>query len=142
MSQATEHPKAYMYRRIVEAKAYIDAHFAERIDLDNVSDQACFSKYHFHRLFKQAFGKTPHQYLTQLRLQQAQTLLSSGNSVQETCFEVGFESLPSFVSLFKKHIGQTPRDFARAHQAQLAEQAEQPLNFVPGCFADSFGWKD
>jgi AraC-like DNA-binding protein len=50
------YPKAYLYRRIVKAKLFIDAHFAEPIDVDAISNKAAFSKFHFIRLFKQVYG--------------------------------------------------------------------------------------
>ncbi len=43
----TDYPKAYHYRRIVQAKRYIDEHFNESIDLEAISEEANFSKFHF-----------------------------------------------------------------------------------------------
>ena len=57
-----EYQKAYLYRQIVQAKLYIDQHYAENIDVQNIAYQAHFSKFHFLRLFKSIYGKTPHQY--------------------------------------------------------------------------------
>ena len=73
MKMTTEHyPKIYLYRRIVQAKLFIDKFYSEKIDLDNISDEAYFSKFHFIRLFKSIYGKTPHQYLTTVRIEKAQ----------------------------------------------------------------------
>src|SRR5687768_6456775 len=94
------YPRIYLYRRIVQAKLYIDDHYAEAIDLDNIADEAAFSKFHFLRLFKSTYFKTPHQYLTQVRLHHAMLLLSNGETVSEACFSVGFDSLSSFSGLF------------------------------------------
>ena len=58
MGEST-YPRSYLYRRIVLAKLYIDANYAENINLDLVAGEAHFSKYHFIRLFKQAYSKTP-----------------------------------------------------------------------------------
>ena len=49
---AEEYPKQYLYRQIIRAKLYIDANYARAIDLDNIADEACFSKFHFARLFR------------------------------------------------------------------------------------------
>lgn len=131
----------YMYKRVVEAKLYIDQYYAEKIDLDQISDQAHFSKYHFLRLFKNAFGKSPHKYLTEVRLSHAVRLLKEGETIRDVCFKVGFESVPSFITLFKKHQGVTPNEFAKNIQ-QLAEAKQKiPFAFVPSCFADTYGWK-
>lgn len=134
------HPKMYMYRRIVEAKLFIDQHYDQKIELDNISDQACFSKYHFLRLFKQVYGMSPHKYLTSVRLNKAKALLDKQMPVSDVCFDVGFDSLPSFSSLFKRQIGMSPK--AYAEQAQQHKQAAEsaPLQFVPGCFVENYGW--
>ena len=58
------YPKMYLYRCIVQAKLFIDNNYADRIDLSQIADEAFFSRFHFRRLFKQAYGKTPHHYLT------------------------------------------------------------------------------
>ncbi len=135
------HPKMYRYRRIVEAKLFIDAHYADKIDLDNISNQAAFSKYHFLRLFKSAFGKSPHKYLTEVRIQHAQKLLKS-HPIANVCYAVGFESIPSFTKLFKAHTGLSPKAFSKRLQAQDQQQQAAPLTFVPHCFAKSYGWDE
>src|ERR1043165_421153 len=107
MSEAN-YPKVYLYQRIVKAKLYIDSHYGEQIDLDNISDEAYFSKFHFIRTFKKIYDKTPHQYLTYVRVKEAKKLLQEGVSVSEACLAVGFESITSFSGLFKKHAGTAP----------------------------------
>ena len=69
MLQKELYPKVYLYRRIVYAKLFIDTHFAENIDLDNIADEAFFSKFHFIRVFKDIYKKTPHQYLSFVRIE-------------------------------------------------------------------------
>jgi AraC-like DNA-binding protein len=134
-----KNPKMYMYKRIVEAKLYIDNHYNDNIDLDSISNQSYFSKYHFLRLFKGAFGLSPHQYLTEVRLLAAKKLLKESNSVKEACFKVGFESVPSFITLFKKREDVTPNEYLKKNKQSEAEKVKTPLAFIPNCFADSFG---
>ena len=130
-----------MYRRIVNAKLYIDTHFCEKIDLNNISDQAHFSKYHFLRLFKKAFGQSPHQYLTEKRLAHAKKLLRENYMVSDVCFKVGFESIPSFITLFKKREKITPFEYILETQRLEKEKQEIPLAFIPNCFVENFGWE-
>lgn len=131
----------YLYKRIVEAKLYIDAHFVDKIDLDNMASQACFSKYHFLRLFKQAFGTSPHQYLTQVRIAKAKELLRQGRSVAETCEATGFDSIPSFTLLFKKVVGSSPKAYHNEQMAKQLAEKNAPFDFVPSCFASSYNWR-
>jgi AraC-like DNA-binding protein len=134
------YPKLYFYTRLVKAKMFIDSHFTDPIDLDNISDEAYFSKFHFIRMFKNSYGKTPHQYLISLRIERSMELLKSNSSVADTCYAVGFESLASFSRLFKRITGLTPSSYAIQQQEQKASLASLPLSFIPACFADKNGW--
>lgn len=134
------YPKQYLYKRIVEAKLYIDKHFTESIDLDKVSGEASFSKYHFLRLFKSTYGKTPHQYLTFLRIEEAKQRLNTGISISETCYALSFESLSSFTKLFKKHIGCTPSQYANKAQQHIESINKEPVSHVPQCFSEYLGF--
>jgi AraC-like DNA-binding protein len=137
---AEQYPKIYLYRRIVAAKLFIDNNYADKIDLDNISDEAYFSKFHFIRLFKSAYGKTPHQYLKWVRIEKAQQLLKNDKGVSETCFMVGFESLTSFSGLFKRTVGESPSSYV-ARQRELRQKAnESPFSYIPKCYAYQHGW--
>lgn len=136
------YPKVYLYRRIVHAKLYIDAHFHERLNVNQVSSEAAFSKFHFIRLFKKIYSKTPHQYLRDVRLDEAKKLISAAEvDIESVCLQVGFESVGSFSSLFKRRFGITPARY-RQQQFDLRKSTqEKPLNYIPGCFASAKGWK-
>ena len=137
----TEHyPKIYLYRRIVQAKLFIDKFYSEKIDLDNISDEAYFSKFHFIRLFKSIYGKTPHQYLTTVRIEKAQHFFQENKSVTEVCSLVGFDSLSTFSGLFTKLVGKTPSQYLSFHQQRKKQIQKTPLAFVPGCYAFMHGW--
>ena len=131
-------PKLDLYRRIVQAKLFIDSNYAERIDAGEIADEACYSKFHFIRTFKSIYGWTPHQYLTHVRIERAKELLEQEVSVTEACFAVGFDSLGSFTSLFKRRAGVTPSEYQRQRLERKAEISKEPLKFIPGCFAMQF----
>ena len=66
------------------------------------------------RLFKQAFGRTPHQFLTHRRIERAKHLLArTERPVTEICLDVGFESLGSFSHLFRRETGASPTAYRR-----------------------------
>lgn len=134
------YPKMYLYRRLVQAKLFIDAHYSENIDLENIADEAYFSKFHFIKLFKNVYRKTPHQYLIYVRIQKAMDLLNNGTGVSEACHAVGFESLSSFSGLFKRVTGTTPSAYLEKQQKFKAQLLKTPLNYIPGCFAEKNGW--
>ena len=123
-----------MYQRIAAAKVYIDENFQETLDLENISSRAYLSRFHFHRLFTRIYRKTPHQYLTQKRLDKAKDLLSENMPVTEVCNEVGFESIGSFSTLFKKEIGFAPQYYRNQAWLRKQQTKEQPKKFIPHCF--------
>ena len=138
--RSEQYPKIYLYKRIVQAKLFIDNNYADKIDLDNISDEAYFSKFHFIRLFKIIYGKTPYQYLTAVRIEKAIQLLRTNKAVSEVCFSVGFDSLSSFSGLFKRMVGKSPSAYLIQQQQMKAQISKTPLAFVPSCFVYQHGW--
>jgi transcriptional regulator GlxA family with amidase domain len=111
----------------------------EPLSLDDLSMEARLSPWHLLRAFRQAFGETPHDFLTRLRLERAQHLLTvSGRSVTEICFDVGFTSLGSFSSLFRRKVGLSPAAFRRRVRAWVTVPGRYPWAFVPFCFGQFF----
>ncbi len=133
-------PRVYLYRRIVLAKLYMDQYFAEPINLDLIAGKAFISKFHFIRIFKQLYGRTPHQYLTDIRVKHAARLLAENKSVANVCYDVGFESISSFTGLFKRLIGSTPSSYQQQQFSRKEAVRNQPLFFIPNCFASANGW--
>lgn len=130
-----------VYQRVVSAKLFIDNNFDEALDLACIARQANFSPYHFHRLFTTIYQKTPHQYLTFKRLEKAKALLQKeGISITEVCNSVGFESLGSFSTLFKKEHGYAPQYYRNIAYLKQKLAQQQPKRFVPHCFVETFKW--
>jgi len=107
------YPKSHIIAHLIRARKFIDENFSENIDLETISTSSFISKFHFIRLFKKCYGKTPHQYLTEKRIQHAKQLLQSNCSVAEACYKVGFDSTTSFAAVFKKYVGCSPSAFQK-----------------------------
>lgn len=117
------------HNRLHLARAFIDHHYDTPITVEQISQEAGFSPYHFIRLFYAAYRRTPHQYLVQQRIERAKELLrTSDMPVSDICFAVGFESLGSFSTLFRREAGLSPSAYR-----QRARPEAQPA-FVPLCF--------
>jgi AraC-like DNA-binding protein len=127
-----------IYQRIATAKIFIDENYHEPIDLDKISQQAFLSRYHFHRLFTKIYRRTPHQYLTQKRLNKAKDLLSENRAIVDVCNEVGFESIGSFSVLFKKEIGFAPTYYRNMAWLKKQQQIQKPKKFIPHCFIETY----
>ncbi len=102
------YPNQDITDRIIRAKRYIDDNYASDINLDKIAREVYLSKFHFIRLYKKYYGRTPHTYLKEVRLIHAKQLLRTGSSVKNACHAVGFDSIPSFTRLYKAMTGLPP----------------------------------
>lgn len=99
-----------LYRRLVIAKDYMDAHPEKRISIEEVATVAFLSPHHFKRAFKELFNIAPHQYHVGKRLEHSRKLLTEkSRKIDDICRMVGFENASSFIRLFREHYGYTPR---------------------------------
>ena len=71
---------------------------------------------HLHRKMKELTGQTPHDFIRNIRLKKAATLLSSGDmNVSEVMYACGFSNAASFSTVFKKLYGVSPREYMNEH---------------------------
>jgi len=98
-------------RLLLQARDYMDGNIHTDISLDDISQQANLSKYHFLRMFRQQFGITPHQYILNCRINRAREALESGASLDDVVFALGFSDLSHFNRRFKPIYGMTPRQY-------------------------------
>lgn len=118
---------------------FIDEHYHEAIDLDEIAKKAFLSRFHFHRLFTRIYRTTPHRYLTQVRLSAAKVLLAEeGISIADVCNMVGFESLGSFSALFTRKSGYSPQYYRNIAWLKKKLAQEEPKRFVPHCFIEQY----
>ena len=109
--------------------------YGRPISLPDVAAHANLSPYHFLRIYKRAYGETPHEFLTRLRLVRAKTLLARrSHNVTEACFEVGFSSLGSFSSLFAGRVGLSSSEYRRHARSGISVPSSLRPLFVPSCF--------
>jgi AraC-like DNA-binding protein len=97
------------YRRLLIARDVLRARYSEPLLLRELAASAGLSEFHFLRAYRAAFGETPHQHFTRLRLEHAKRALARGAAVTEVCFDVGYSSLGSFSTLFARATGRSPR---------------------------------
>jgi AraC-like DNA-binding protein len=98
---------------VIGTRHYINNHYDKELNLNFLSHIRFTSKFHLLRLFKRYYRLTPKQYLIDRRLEKSKELLASGQSITETCFDIGFESPSSFSTLFKSKFGLTPSEFQK-----------------------------
>jgi AraC family transcriptional regulator len=101
--------KQEIFKRLVDATDYIYSNLNQEISLDALSSISCLSKFHFLRLFKLAFEKTPHQFITEIKIKQATSLLTNTKlEVQEVAKRFGFKDSSTFSRLYFNQTGRYP----------------------------------
>ena len=117
-------------RMLRKARDRIDRDYREEIGIAALASGAGYSREHFIRAFRAAYGETPGRYRTRRRVERAGELLRSVNlTVTEICYLVGFSSVGTFSTRFSELTGMSPTRY-RAEAASRGGPAP-----IPGCFA-------
>jgi AraC family transcriptional regulator len=96
-------------KRLNATTDFIYSNFDKEISLDTLAQLSCMSKFHFLRLFKLAFNTTPHQFVNEVKIKQAFTLLKSTRlDVKEISRNLGFKDSSTFSRLFFNQTGLYP----------------------------------
>lgn len=115
-------------RMLRKARDRIDRDYREEIAIAALASDAGYSREHFIRAFRAAYGDTPGRYRTRRRVERARELLRSANlTVTEVCMLVGFASLGSFSSRFTQLVGESPTAYRDRWAARGGPH-------VPGCY--------
>lgn len=95
-------------------RQYCQEHFAEKISNREIADAVYLTPDYANRVFKDAYGLSIKDYLTDLRMQKAQQLLrDEANTISEVAAQVGFDNFSYFSTQFKKYTGLTPNEWKR-----------------------------
>lgn len=96
---------------------YMQAHYAEKITLQQIADSVYLHPNYLCALFKEYTGQTVFHYLTRLRIQKAATLLRSQPiSVSQAAEQCGFNSPSLFAQKFREFKGMTPKSYSKQHR--------------------------
>lgn len=108
--------------RMNKAMDYAYANLGRDFELAEMADAACFSRYHFHRMFSAFSGETPGEFLRRIRLAKAAGLLRDDprRDVTAVAMDSGFSSPSVFSRAFKDRFGVSPSAFRAADEAKLA----------------------
>jgi AraC-like DNA-binding protein len=109
----------YYYVQVRQSKSFMEKYLSEKIELEKIASTAFMSRFHYIRIFKRVYGLSPRQYLKGLRLNKGKELLKLGFNISQVCFEVGYDSLPTFCNAFKKATGYSPREYQNLNKSNL-----------------------
>ncbi len=97
---------------------YINKNCTEKLTVDDAAQMIGFSKFHFSRLFKKFTGNTFYSYVNERRISHATLLLlDPENSITDVAINSGFNSISSFIRIFKINKGCTPTEFRKIHHS-------------------------
>lgn len=97
---------------VQKARRYIEDHFAERIQLDELAAHVALSPYHLLRVFHAEVGLPPHAYLQDVRIRRAQQLIEEKRPLADVALAVGFSHQSHLTRRFKQIVGLTPGQYA------------------------------
>ncbi|MEZ5055745.1 MAG: helix-turn-helix domain-containing protein [Saprospiraceae bacterium] len=105
---------------ILEAQKYIEAHFSDKIGVEELSQQFAMSRRTFERRFKKATNNTVNEYIQRVRIEAGKRLLEKGGkNVSEIMFDIGYSDPKTFRNLFKKLVGMSPLEYRKKYQGNL-----------------------
>ena len=124
-SPATATAQDVRVRRAVEL---MRARFAEPLEVEDIAAACGSSRFHLSRLFKAALGRSPYQYLLDVRLTEAARLLRRGRPVTDAALSAGFSDLSRFARMFHRRFGVLPKDYlARACSSSTATRSSSSM---------------
>ncbi|MCF6262393.1 MAG: AraC family transcriptional regulator [Xanthomonadales bacterium] len=134
----------FQYKKICLGRDYLQEHFSDSFNLSKVAKYSCMSQYHFSRIFTNVFGESPNTFVARLRIEKAKNMLITEKfSIGEICERVGYTSVGSFSSLFKKQVGMSPTQYRRKLWGLSNESLAFPMQSIPLCYSQNlFGFKN
>jgi transcriptional regulator GlxA family with amidase domain len=104
--------------RFADLPAWILSHLSDDLSIDALAQRAAMSRRNFTRLFHEAFGKTPAQFVAETRIAEAQQrLLVPRNSIESIAHSLGFRSADVFSLAFERCTGIRPRIYRALRRA-------------------------
>jgi len=128
-SPADSAPADYV-ERVNRAIDYVVRNLARPLALEDVARAACFSPFHFHRVFKALLGETLNEFVKRQRLERALRLMSHApsRSLTDVALDCGFASSSDFSRSFKQRYGTPPSQFdLNAFRAARYEEFERVM---------------
>src|SRR5580704_10167842 len=119
--------------RILRVLTHIQEHLDETLHLEELARVACFSSFHFHRVFAAMTGETIGDHVRRLRLERSAMELRSGaKQVIQVALGAGYEAHEAFTRAFKAAYGVSPAEFRRATEPIALLAAPSGVHFRQG----------
>lgn len=107
-------------QRLRKVLKQIEANPGDKLGIGKLAAIACYSEYHFHRIFRSFTGESVYAYRKRLLLERAVNhLLYTQKSITEIAFDAGYEHQTSFNKAFIKHFACAPSEVRQRGRARL-----------------------
>lgn len=115
------------YERMLKVMIYIEKNLERDISLEELADVACFSPYHFHRIFQGMLGESVAEYVRRLRIEKAAVTIRQRKdaAVSRLAFEACYNAVETFSRAFKNHFGKNPSQFKREYLAGISQNSAE-----------------
>jgi AraC family transcriptional regulator len=99
--------------RINHVMDYIEKHLDQEINLETLAREACFSKFHFHRIFSALVGETLNQFIKRVRVERAATVMALNwkSSLTDIALQCGFSGSAVFSRVFREYFHMSPSQY-------------------------------
>jgi AraC family transcriptional regulator len=130
-STVSEQSRKIYLQRINHVLDYMDAHLAESLNMNTLADIACFSPFHFNRIFSALIQETPNNYLRRMRIEKAAWMLvySQELSITEISELCGFRSMPVFCRTFRGLMQLSPGEYRKVHKDYTSKIRQMHSSF-------------
>ena len=116
--------------RVLLVLAHIQQHLGEPLPLHELARIACFSPFHFHRIFRGMVGESVKQHVKRLRLERAaHELKATRRTVTEIALNAGYQTHESFTRAFRGAFACSPSEFRRTSAASTRLQSPAGVHF-------------
>ena len=125
--------------RILRVLVHIQNHLDDDISLEELAGVACFSPYHFHRIFSGMTGESLKEHVRRLRLERAaQRLRFSGQPITDIALGAGYDAHEAFTRAFRQMFDESPQEFRKRHRPLAYGPSRTGVHFADGAPVDDF----
>ncbi|TNJ64782.1 AraC family transcriptional regulator [Paenibacillus hemerocallicola] len=138
-----------MHASLEMIRNYLDTHFGENVSIEQLAQRIGVSSRHFRRAFKQLYGISATDYVTDLRMSQAKRLMATTRQpIAEIARHVGYQDESHFRRTFKQQMGISPSIYVKNRQLKVAACSFPnigqllPISIIPFAAPIDHDWTD
>lgn len=131
MSEKTDNTKKEYFKRINKVISYIEKNLDSGLNLEDLSEKAFFSSFHFHRIFTAIVGETPNSFIIRKRIERIASVIAVGTNepLIDIALKYGFNNGASFSRSFRKFYGISPTEFKENQELKYSKIGKGQITY-------------